>query len=393
MGLWNIRTLKKIEKIMRITLFLTLVFSMQLIAGNTKAQKDRVTLNMHKVTLEKVFDEIENQTDYVFLFSKEMINVNRLTGISVEDKNIMDVLDDLFKNTDINYRIIENKIILTAAVAPVNRQQVKTVTITGKVVDDTGEPLPGVNVYIKGTTRGTITSIDGTYKIDVDEGSILVFSYIGYIHQEINVVGRKVINITLLPETSDLEEVVVTGYGTQKKKLTTGANLNIKGELIQDLSPSNTIDALQGVSPGVSITRSNGQPGSPSKVYIRCMGTIGKASPLYIVDGVTVGNIDYLNASDIESIDVLKDAASAAIYGARAANGVILVTTKKGNDIGNLYAMISSAIVVTILLILIQNKIIPLAWTWLIIIGTIWTYSVAYMSSLGLKPRDREIKP
>ena len=337
MGLWNTHTLKKIEKIMRITLFLIMVFSFQLFAGNSRAQTEKVTLNLNKVTIEKVFDEIEKQTDYVFLFSKEMIDVNQITGISVQDKNIMDVLDILFKNSDINYRIIDNKIILTSTVAPSNRnrQQVKTVTITGKVVDDTGEPLPGVNVYVKGTTRGTITRVDGTYEIDVDEGTTLVFSYIGYIHQEIKVVGRKVINITLLPETSDLEEVVVTGYGTQKKKLTTGANLNVKGDVITRLTPSNSIQALQGISPGVSVTRSNGQPGSPTKVYIRGIGTIGNASPLYIVDGVTVGNIDYLSPSDIESIDVLKDAASAAIYGARAANGVILVTTKKGKK-GNL---------------------------------------------------------
>ncbi len=248
----------------------------------------------------------------------------------------MEVLGILFKNSTINYRIINNKIILTTNVAPVNNNQQQSLKISGKVIDETGEPIPGVNIYIKGTSSGTITNIDGTYSITVDDvGVVLVYSFIGYINQEINVVGRKEINITLLPEISDLDEVIVMGYGTQKKKLNTGANLNIKGDAITDLTPSNSMEALQGISPGVSITRSNGQPGSPTKVYIRGIGTIGNSSPLYIVDGVTVGNIDYLSPSDIESIDVLKDAASAAIYGARAANGVILVTTKKGKK-GNL---------------------------------------------------------
>ena len=328
--------LKKIEKVMRITLILTLVFSFQLMASNTNAQKEKISLNLKQATIEKVFDEIEKQTDYVFLFSKEMIDLNKITGISVQNKNIMEVLDILFSNSNINYRIIDNKIILTTNQAPVSRQQNKSLTIKGKVVDETGEPIPGVNVYIKGTNEGTITNIDGIYEITVnDENAVLVYSFIGYKNQEINIVGRKEINITMLPEVSGLEEVIVTGYGTQKKKLTTGANLNIKGDVITKLTPSNSIEALQGISPGVSITRSNGQPGSPSKVYIRGIGTIGNASPLYIVDGVTVGNIDYLSPADIESIDVLKDAASAAIYGARAANGVILVTTKKGKK-GNL---------------------------------------------------------
>ena len=207
----------------------------------------------------------------------------------------------------------------------------QALVVQGTVTDDKGVPLPGANIIEKGTTNGTITDENGHYSLEVSgPNAVLEISFLGYATQEINVGGRTTINVTLVPEASDLEEVIVTGYGTQKKKLSTGANLNVKGDVITKLTPNNTIEALQGISPGVSITHSNGQPGSPTKVYIRGMGTIGNASPLYIVDGVTVGNIDYLSPSDIESIDVLKDAASAAIYGARAANGVILVTTKKG---------------------------------------------------------------
>ena len=207
--------------------------------------------------------------------------------------------------------------------------------VTGLVTDNDGIPLPGVNVFIKGTNNGTVTDIDGKYSIMVSDNDILVFSFIGFTPQEIIVSGKNKIDVTLEPEASDLEEVVVVGYGVTKKKLSTGANLNVKGENIQELAPNNAINALQGISPGVSLTRNNGMPGETAKINIRGMGTIGNSNPLYIVDGVTVNNIDYLSPSDIESIDVLKDAASAAIYGARAANGVILVTTKKGTQTEN----------------------------------------------------------
>jgi len=203
--------------------------------------------------------------------------------------------------------------------------------ITGTVSDQTG-PLPGVNIILKGTSTGTVTDFDGHFEIAADSTTTLVFTFIGYKTKEIKVGNQTTINVTLEEDLHNLDEVVVVGYGTEKKKLNTGSNINVKGEELQKLSPSNPIEALQGVSPGVSITHSNGQPGAASKVYIRGVGTIGNASPLYIVDGVTVGNIDYLSPGDIASIDVLKDAASAAIYGARAANGVILVTTKKGKE-------------------------------------------------------------
>ena len=203
-------------------------------------------------------------------------------------------------------------------------------TVTGTVTDaSNGEPVPGVAVVIKGTTIGTATDIDGTYSIETSMNSVLIYSFLGMKTEE-RTVTSSVIDVILSPMVTDLDEVVVTGYGIQKKALTTGANQNIKGEEIAELNTSTAMEALQGITPGVSVTRTNGQPGAGTEVVIRGMGTIGNASPLYIVDGVTVGSIDYLNPSDIESIDILKDAASAAIYGSRAANGVILVTTTKG---------------------------------------------------------------
>jgi TonB-linked SusC/RagA family outer membrane protein len=207
----------------------------------------------------------------------------------------------------------------------------QTKTITGLVSDESGLPLPGVTVVVKGTVNGTNTDFDGNYSIDnVGPDDRLVFTYIGMVDQTILVGQQTVVNVTLKESYESLEEVVVVGYGVQKKALTTGANINVKGDDIAELNTSTAMEALQGIAPGVSVTRNNGQPGAGTKVTIRGLGTIGNSSPLYIVDGVAVGNIDYLNGSDIESIDVLKDAASAAIYGSRAANGVVLVTTHKG---------------------------------------------------------------
>ncbi|MCM4151734.1 TonB-dependent receptor [Arenibacter sp. N53] len=207
----------------------------------------------------------------------------------------------------------------------------QTKNITGLVSDESGLPLPGVTVVVKGTVNGTTTDFDGNYSIgNVGPEDRLVFTYIGMVSQTITVGQQTTIKVTLLESYESLEEVVVVGYGVQKKALTTGANLNVKGEDIAELNTSTAMEALQGVAPGVSVTRNNGEPGAGTKVTIRGLGTIGNSSPLYIVDGVAVGNIDYLNSSDIESIDVLKDAASAAIYGSRAANGVVLVTTHKG---------------------------------------------------------------
>jgi TonB-linked SusC/RagA family outer membrane protein len=192
-----------------------------------------------------------------------------------------------------------------------------------------GSPLAGVTVVVAGTTSGAITGADGTYSIAAKMGATLKFTFIGMNPVDANVTSGN-LNVEMTDATTDLDEIVVIGYGTQKKALVTGANLNVKGDEIAKLNTSTAMEALQGIATGVSVYKPSGAPGSGTKATIRGLGTIGNSAPLYIVDGVSVGNIDYLNASDIESIDVLKDAASSAIYGSRAANGVILVTTKKG---------------------------------------------------------------
>ncbi|MBN1597856.1 MAG: TonB-dependent receptor [Bacteroidales bacterium] len=203
-------------------------------------------------------------------------------------------------------------------------------TVTGNVTDADGNSLPGVNVLIKGTTVGTTTDISGNFSIKANIGDILVFSYVGFREEELTVPESLTMAVMLEEDILGLDEIVVIGYGVQKKKLNTGATLNIDGEELQRRNTTDAMSSLQGISPGVSITKESGRPGAGTKVYIRGMGTIQNAAPLYVVDGIQVDDIDYLSPADIESIDVLKDAASSAIYGSQAANGVVLVTTKKG---------------------------------------------------------------
>ncbi|MDR7369308.1 TonB-dependent receptor [Flavobacterium aquidurense] len=204
------------------------------------------------------------------------------------------------------------------------------VTVNGTINDESGLPVPGATVLIKGTTKATASDFDGKFQINVPSNGTLTISFVGFdtVNEIVN--GRTKVSIVLKAASQNLNEVVVVGYGTQKKGLITGSTTNLKGETLKELNTGSAMEALQGIAPGVSVTRNSGVPGAGTRVTIRGLGTIGNSNPLYVVDGISVGNIDYLSPSDIESIDVLKDAASAAIYGSRAANGVVLVTTIKG---------------------------------------------------------------
>ncbi|MDR2467020.1 MAG: TonB-dependent receptor [Prevotellaceae bacterium] len=209
----------------------------------------------------------------------------------------------------------------------------QTKTITGTVRDDTGEALGSVGVQVKGSQTGVVTDMEGNYSINVpDEDAILVFSYVGYKTQEVAVGNRSTADVILLNADLTLDELVVVGYGVQKKKLVTGATVQVSGSDLQKLNTASALTSMQSQAPGVNIVQNNGQPGAGFKINIRGLGTVGNFSPLYVIDGMAGGDINALNPSDIESIDVLKDAASAAIYGARAANGVILVTTRQGKS-------------------------------------------------------------
>ena len=209
----------------------------------------------------------------------------------------------------------------------------QTKRITGTVKDATGMEVIGANVIVKGTTNGVITDLDGKFSLEAAPGSIIEISYIGYMTQEIPVTAQTSdLQITLKEDSQSLDEVVVVGYGVQKKKLVTGATVEVKGDEVAKRNTISPLSALQNQSPGVNIVASSGQPGDGFKVNIRGAGTNGDTAPIYVIDGVAGGDINSLNPADIERIDVLKDAASSAIYGARAANGVILVTTKQGKE-------------------------------------------------------------
>ena len=202
--------------------------------------------------------------------------------------------------------------------------------VKGTVNDEAGEPVIGATVKVQGSNDGTITDFNGNFSINAASNATLVISYVGYVTQQIPVAGKSNINVTLIEDNTTLNDVVVIGYGTMKKKLVTGATVQVKGDEIAKLNTTNALEAMQSSTPGVQITQSSTQPGKGYKVYIRGIGTTGNSTPLYVIDGVAGGSLDGINPNDIESIDILKDAASAAIYGARAANGVILVTTKQG---------------------------------------------------------------
>lgn len=206
----------------------------------------------------------------------------------------------------------------------------ENLTVSGVVTSAADQlPLIGVSVQVKGTSNGSITDLDGNYSVSVASDQTLVFSYIGFKTQEIQITNQKTLNVVMEEDSETLDEVVVVGYGVQKKKLVTGATVQVKGETLAKMNTNSPLQAMQGQTPGVNISSTSGQPGEGMKVSIRGLGTVGNASPLYLIDGVG-GDISTLNPADIESIDVLKDAASAAIYGAQAANGVVLITTKSG---------------------------------------------------------------
>ena len=202
--------------------------------------------------------------------------------------------------------------------------------VKGTVNDEAGEPVIGATVKVLGSNEGAITDFNGNFSVKASSNATLSFSYVGYETQQVKVGGKSTINVTLKEDNTTLNDVVVIGYGTMKKKLVTGATVQVKGEDIAKLNTTNALEAMQSQTPGVQITQASSQPGKGYKVYIRGIGTTGDSKPLYVIDGVAGGSLDDINPADIESIDVLKDAASAAIYGARAANGVILVTTKQG---------------------------------------------------------------
>jgi TonB-linked SusC/RagA family outer membrane protein len=322
--------LPKIVLVMQLTSILLLAACLQVSAT---AYGQKVTIVENNISLRKVFKEIRKQTGYNFIFSNKTIREAAPVTLDVQNEDLQEVLDECFAGQPLTYTIDDKIIIVRPRPAlPVTPKMLPAKGITGRVTDSTtGQPLVGVSIKVKGTTMGTVTDANGDFSLQVEDGAVLEVSYLGYASKTIATDQRMSFNISLSVTATGLNQLVVVGYGTQKKADLTGAIVSLKGEDVAKSPAINVASSLAGQLPGVIINSPTGEPGrdDPS-IFIRGRSTTGNASPLVIIDGVERGGLGQLNPNDIASISVLKDA-SAAIYGAESANGVILVTTKKGH--------------------------------------------------------------
>lgn len=335
---WKIPRLQKVFRIMKLTVFLLLLSVISVFASKSYSQTQVLNLDMKNSTVKEVLRNIEKQSEFVFMYSEKLIDVNREVSVTVKNKKISEVLDELFAGTEVSYRVKDHFVLLTTpevSGSDLMAQQQKSVS--GKVIDSGGQPLPGVTVVVKGTTQGTVTNADGDYSItNIPENATLVFSFVGMRTQEVVVGSQTNFNIILEQDVIGIEEVVAIGYGTMKKSDLTGAVVSANQETIRERPNLSVIQSLSGTLPGLNVGQVNESGGEP-EISIRGRTSIsGENAPLIIVDNVIFrGNLIDLNPFDIESVDILKDASSAAIYGSQAANGVVIITTaKKSRGIG-----------------------------------------------------------
>ncbi|MDR2139339.1 MAG: TonB-dependent receptor [Tannerella sp.] len=323
----------RVMKLTCVFLFVSVSFAF---AADSYAQNTFITMNLSDKSVAEVLETIENETEFNFYYNSKLVDTNRLVSVRVKNEHVYAVLDQLFSGHHVSYKVMDKDIILTAAVGvgTVKRDGISQnrIGISGTVTEAHGEPIIGANVVEKGTTNGTITDVNGAFTFSVSPGATLEISYIGYVKKEVLVGGETRFSITLEEDRKMLEEVVVVGYGTMKKKDLTGAIATVQGDELVARKTMQLSSALQGTMAGVMVTRDNNEPGATAgSIRIRGVTTIGDSSPLYIVDGVP-GDINQVNPNDVENISVLKDAASASIYGSRAAAGVILITTKRAKE-------------------------------------------------------------
>lgn len=326
----KIKTPIKTNRAMKLTCALLLTASMGVFAtGN--AQTMRVNIQADNVSTEKILSEIEKQTDYLFVYNKKEVDLKRKTSVNAVNKTTAEVLSTIFNGTDIIYAIEGENIMLmrkekNLAVVPDAVQQANIVT--GKIVDKDGNPIIGANVLVRGTSNGTISDMDGRFSLDVPQNAVLQVSYIGYLTQEVQVKDQNKLNILLKEDTQSLEEVVVVGYGTQKKGEVASAISSIKSEKFIKTSSADPAQMIKGQVPGLTITTPDANPTSTSEISLRGITTLkASTSPLVLIDGIP-GDLNSVSPDDIQQIDVLKDGSAAAIYGTRGTNGVILITTK-----------------------------------------------------------------
>ena len=313
---------KVIPAIKLIFLFLCIFNSN--VMGNTDAQT--ISLKVNKIEIEKVLLKIESQSDFRFLYNPNLKDLKKQVSIDKINSLVSEILAELIIGTNLNYRILDNNLIAIKSIDP----QEKQIKISGKITAEKGEPIAGASVSIKGSNKGTTTDYNGTFTLIVNLKDKLIITAIGYQNQEVEVVSE-IIQITLKTSTEQLEEVVVIGYGTASKKDLTGSIVKVKGEVVADKPNLNPLASLQGQVAGLSIVN-NGSPGGAPDIRIRGTISIGSVKPLFIVDGIFNDDITFVNPNDIESIEVLKDPSSLAIFGVRGASGVIVINTKRAKS-------------------------------------------------------------
>ncbi|RXJ49531.1 SusC/RagA family TonB-linked outer membrane protein [Gelidibacter gilvus] len=333
---------------MRVFLLLMTLGLSSAFANFSEAQT-KMDINVKNVSLEELFKEIQNKSEFLFFYKDDVLK--HKVSLKLKNATVATILDAALKNTDLSYNIDVRQVVIkkdvSAEVIQSTGQNQQDRPIKGTVFDDTGVPLLGATVQIKGTNRGVTTDFDGNFEMSVPENATtLVISYLGFVTQEVSIVGLSTVNVTMVSDSMALEEIVVIGYGTERKSLISDAVTSISSKQIEDL-PVSTVDGiLQGQSSGVQVMQNSGTPGGEMSVRIRGLTSIsGSSQPLYIIDGIPVTMGDYgqlsysgqgssalsdLNPSEIASISILKDASATAIYGARASNGIVLITTKRG---------------------------------------------------------------
>ncbi|MCF2446518.1 TonB-dependent receptor [Dyadobacter sp. CY345] len=331
-------SLYKIMKVSLAQVIMAIVFTTISFADNIDAQEllnKNVTLQLENVDLKNALNKIEDQTKVKFVYSKELIQSNRSVSISASNQHLAKTLDALLNPLNISYRVVSGRILLqndTSADLKVTPGTAADRAIKGKITDETGQGLPGVSVVLKGTSTGTVSNETGNYTINApDGGGTLIFSFLGYISQEVALGSNTTVDVKLEVDSKSLSEVVVVGYGSQLKKEITGSVQTVKSEELKDIPVSQVTQKLQGRLAGVQINQTTGKPGQGMSVRIRGQVSVSAGSdPLYVIDGFPItGTIGQMNPDEIEDISVLKDAASTSLYGSRAANGVVLITTKK----------------------------------------------------------------
>jgi len=321
---------KKLFRMVKLTVFIFSLSIMQVMAMDSYAQMTKVSLNVENEQLEDVLGIIESESEFFFLYNKDLIDVEQEVSVNAKNVTIRAVLVELLEGKEIAHTVYDRQIVLSN-IEVINEMIAQQKTVTGIVTDEAGHPLPGASVLIKGTTQGTVTNMDGNYTIsNVPENTTLEFSFIGMLTQEITVGTQAEINVTMEADAIGIEEVVAIGYGSLRRKDLTSSVTTVSAEQLNKGVSINPIMQLQGKVPGLSITK-DGDPNGGASIILRGASTLrgeGAQTPFYVIDGIPGGIMPPID--DVVSIDVLKDASATAIYGSRAANGVILVTTKKG---------------------------------------------------------------